>query len=76
LDITGEQCPITFVKTKIALHELSKGDILEVFLYAGEPLKNVPDAVLENGHKVLSVEQMKGDVYKVVIEKGGDGEAG
>jgi len=71
LDITCEQCPITFIKTKVALHELSKGDILEVFLYAGEPLKNVPNAVRESGHKVLSVEQLKGDVYKVVIEKGG-----
>ena len=71
LDITGEQCPITFVKTKIALYGLSKGDILEVFLYAGEPLKNIPNAVRESGHKVLSVEQVKGDVHKLVIEKGG-----
>jgi len=70
LDISGEQCPMTFVKTRLALHKLSKGDILEVFLYAGEALENVPRAVLESGHKVLSVEQMQGDVYKVMIEKG------
>jgi tRNA 2-thiouridine synthesizing protein A len=60
---------MTFVKTKVALHELSKGDILEVLLRAGEPLENVPSAVRENGDKVISVEQVNGDVYKVVVEK-------
>ena len=69
LDVTGEKCPMTFVKTKVALHELSKGDILEVLLRAGEPLENVPCAVEESGHKVVSVEQVEGDVYKLTILK-------
>ena len=70
IDITAEQCPMTFVKTKIALHGLSKGDILEVLLRGEEPLKNVPRAVENGGDKVLSVEQAEGDVYRVVVERG------
>jgi len=70
LDITGETCPMTFVKTKVALHGLSKGDVLEVFLRAGEPLKNVPRSCENEGCKILSIEQIEGDVHKVSIEKG------
>jgi len=70
LDITGEVCPMTFVKTKVALHGLSKGEVLEVLLRAGEPLKNVPRSCEGEGCKILSIEQMDGDVHKILIEKG------
>ena len=32
VDITDVNCPITFVKTKVALEELDDGDILEILL--------------------------------------------
>jgi tRNA 2-thiouridine synthesizing protein A len=70
LDITGEVCPMTFVKTKVALHGLSKGEVLEVLLHSGEPLKNVPRSCEGEGCKILSIEQMSGDVHKILIEKG------
>ncbi|GHV18163.1 transcriptional regulator [Fibrobacterales bacterium] len=71
LDITAEQCPMTFVKTKIALSEIPNGDLLEVLLRAGEPLENVPRALEESGHKILSVENIEGDIYKIVVAKAG-----
>jgi len=70
LDITAETCPMTFIKTKVALHGLSKGDILEVLLCGEEPLKNVPRAVEENGDKIVAIERLEGGTYKIVIEKG------
>jgi tRNA 2-thiouridine synthesizing protein A len=70
LDITNETCPMTFVKTKVALHGLSKGDVLEVLLRAGEPLKNVPRSCEGEGCRILSIERIEGDVHKVAIEKG------
>lgn len=69
LDITDEHCPMTFVKTKIALSKLGEGDILEVLLSEGEPLNNLPRNAVDQGFKVLSTEHMKGTTYKVVIEK-------
>jgi len=69
LDITKEHCPMTFVKTKIELSKLKKGDILEVFLTEGEPLENVPKSSEEQGFKVLSIEKIKENIHKVTIEK-------
>jgi len=61
---------MTFVKTKIALNKLQKGDILEVRLLEGEPLENVPRSAREQGFNVLSIVPApdKG-VHIVTIEK-------
>lgn len=69
LDITKDHCPITFVKVKVQLAKLKKGDQLEVLLCEGEPLKNVPRSAEEQGHKVLGIEPA-GEFFKVRIEKG------
>ena len=69
LDITGEVCPMTFVKVKLALAKLQTGEELDVILNEGEPLNNVPRTVTEAGHHVLSVQQVNG-VHDVLIRKG------
>ena len=69
LDITREHCPMTFVKTKIQLSKLQKGDILEVLLTEGEPLTNVPRSAREQGYNVLSTLHVSGDIYQVSISK-------
>ena len=68
LDITGEVCPMTFVKVKLALAKLQSGDELDVALNAGEPLNNVPRTVTEQGHQVVSIHQVDG-VHHVLIRK-------
>jgi tRNA 2-thiouridine synthesizing protein A len=70
LDLIAETCPMTFIKTRIALHELSKGDTLEVLLCGEEALKNVPRAIEEDGDKVLSIECLNGEIRKIIIERG------
>jgi TusA-related sulfurtransferase len=74
LDITKEHCPMTFVKTKIALDALKPGDTLELLVLAGEPLNNIPRSAKAEGHKILAVEQVEGDVHKIVIERAGSRE--
>ena len=70
LDVTKEHCPMTFVKTKIALNKLQQGDILNVKVTAGEPLENVPRSAAEQGFKVLSVaETTTKEIYNIEIEK-------
>ena len=69
LDITQEHCPMTFVRTKLKLAQIAKGDILEVLLTEGEPLENVPRSAAEQGFRVLGVEHVEGNVYRVQIEK-------
>jgi tRNA 2-thiouridine synthesizing protein A len=68
LDLRGTICPINFVKTKLKLEELSSGDILEVLLDEGEPIRNVPRSVKEEGHRILNITRNK-EHYSVLIEK-------
>ena len=56
LDITGDVCPMTFVRTKLAIEKMKPGEILEVRLKSREPLENVPRSVNEIGHTVVSLE--------------------
>jgi TusA-related sulfurtransferase len=69
LDITMNNCPMTFVKTKLELQKMEKGDILEVLLMDGEPLDNIPKACKELGYNVIDVSFVGEGVYKVLIEK-------
>lgn len=71
LDITDVVCPITFVKVKVALEELDDGQILEVHLKAGEPIQNVPRSLKDEGHKVLSVEDLGDGTFTLLVLKGG-----
>jgi len=72
VDITDAVCPVTFVKAKIALEELDDGDILSIRLNDGEPVKNVPRSIKEEGHKVLSLEQNSDGTYQLIVQKVGD----
>lgn len=71
LDITPDVCPITFVKTKLKLEQMKKGEILEVILNDGEPIANVPRSVKEEGHKIVQVDK-QGEKYRLLIQRGGE----
>ena len=55
LDITGEVCPLTFVKAKLLLEGMESGEIAEIRLAGAEPLGNVPRALAEDGNEILSL---------------------
>ncbi|WP_135081643.1 sulfurtransferase TusA family protein [Terasakiella sp. SH-1] len=70
IDITSDTCPMTFVKTKLQIEKMQSGQIIEVLLNGGEPLKNVPLSAEELGHSVLATEeQSDGITYKLFIQK-------
>jgi len=72
VDITDVNCPVTFVKTKVALEELDEGQILQVHLNGGEPLENVPRSIKEEGHEVLNITDNEDGTYELYIKKVGD----
>ncbi|WP_028516804.1 sulfurtransferase TusA family protein [Ruminococcus flavefaciens] len=72
IDITDVNCPITFVKAKIALEELDDGDILSIKLNDGEPVQNVPKSIKEEGHKVLSLKDNGDGTFELIVQKVGD----
>jgi TusA-related sulfurtransferase len=71
VDITTVVCPVTFVKTKVALEELEDGQVLEVRLNAGEPIQNVPRSLKDEGHKVTGVTQSEDGTFLLTVVKGG-----
>jgi TusA-related sulfurtransferase len=71
LDITRDRCPITWVRTKLALEQLEAGGELEVVLGEGEMLKNVPRNCAEDGHEVVGVEPLEGGRHLLTVRKRG-----
>jgi sulfite reductase (ferredoxin) len=69
LDLKGVGCPINYVKTKLKLEELDPGDLLEVILDEGEPIRNVPESLRNDGQKILVQEKIDDHHYRVLIEK-------
>jgi TusA-related sulfurtransferase len=74
LDITAELCPMTFVRTRLALDRLAPGDTLLVRLKGDEPLRNVPRTATEQGHQVLSLETGPDGITQLLIRRGGQGQ--
>lgn len=69
LDLTGVKCPYNAVRTKLALEELETGEVLSVLLDPGEPIRNVPRVVKDEGHHIIAVERV-GEQFRLLIQKG------
>src|SRR6059036_1283248 len=68
LDLRGVMCPINYVKTKLKLEMMEPGEVLEVWLDAGEPIKNVPQSLRNDGQNVIAEVPLE-SFYKVTVEK-------
>jgi sulfite reductase (ferredoxin) len=70
-DLRGVACPLNYVKTKLKLEMMDAGEQLEVWLDAGEPIKNVPMSLRNDGHKILLEEPLEVEKahFKVLVEK-------
>ena len=56
LDLRGTPCPINFVRTKLRLEQMQVGECLEVWLDPGEPIEQMPDSLVMEGHQIESIE--------------------
>lgn len=70
IDITAERCPMTFVRTRLALDRLLPGQVLQVRLTGEEPVRSVPLAVAEQGHAVLAQQPLPDGSHLLLIRKG------
>jgi sulfite reductase (ferredoxin) len=70
-DLRGVACPLNYVKTKLKLEMMDDGERLEVWLDAGEPIKNVPMSLRNDGHKILIQEPLEPEAahFKILVEK-------
>lgn len=70
VDIRPFACPLTWVRTRVALERLAEGESLEVLLSEGEPLESVPRSAEQEGHRVAVREPWPGGGWRVVLVKG------
>jgi len=69
LDITRDICPMTFVRTRLALDRLAPGQKLLVILSGDEPRRNVPRSARDHGHKVLAEETGPDGLTRLLLER-------
>ena len=72
LDLRGVICPYNFVKTKLKLETMENGQTLSVLLDDGDPIRNVPSSVRNEGHEILSQIRVE-ESYRVMIRRRADG---
>ena len=70
IDITRDICPMTFVRTRLALDKMAPGETLLVRMKGQEPLRNVPRTATEQGHEVLSLETDADGISQLLIRRG------
>jgi len=69
INLKGEVCPYTFVKTKLALEMMGPGEILRVIVDYLPAVENMPRSVSNEGHQVLDVSQMNNSDWAITIRK-------
>lgn len=60
---------MTFVRTKLLLERMAPGQTANIRLRGNEPVDNVPRAVRDHGHEVVSLTPLDGEVYELVIRR-------
>lgn len=68
LDLKGVSCPLNFVKSKLKLETMNKGELLEITLDDGEPITNVTASVKEEGHQIIEVKKT-GEHWILIVKK-------
>jgi tRNA 2-thiouridine synthesizing protein A len=70
LDLKGEVCPYTFVKSKLALEEMESGQVLRVIVDNPGSAANVPRSLSSEGHQILNVEKLNDTDWVITVKKG------
>ena len=69
IDMLDEVCPMTFVKTKLAIEKINQGERIKVIYNSQEAKTNVPKSLDELNHKVISINNINKKQFYIIIEK-------
>jgi len=69
LDLRGEVCPFTFVRTRLALEALPLGARLDVLVDHEPAIRNVPRSAREWGQEVAGVEPAGDGAWRIQLIK-------
>lgn len=69
VNLVGTGCPMNLVYAKVELARLQPGQVLEIILDDGAPVRNVSRSVGEEGHQILRKDQLADGSWSVIIRK-------
>jgi len=69
LDIRGEVCPYTYVKTRLALEEMLPGAEVRVRVDYEPATRSVPRSVALHGDEVLSIAEVQPGEWDILVRK-------
>ena len=69
LDLSGELCPFTFVRAKLALEELPVGAVLRVIVDHEPATRNIPRSATEWGQEVIAVTGLSPRTWAIDLRK-------
>ena len=69
VDLKGQVCPYTFVRSKLAIEKMGLGEVLEIILDHKPAVENVPKSMENEGQKVLKIDQTAEQEWHLFIRK-------
>jgi len=69
INLKGEVCPYTFVKSKLALEDMDAGQVLRVIVDHLPAVDNVPRSMKNEGQEILEVGPISDTDWHIVIRK-------
>jgi tRNA 2-thiouridine synthesizing protein A len=69
INIKGQVCPYTFVRSKLAMEKMNLGEVLEIIVDHKPAIENVPKSMENEGQKVLKVERLNATDWRIVVKK-------
>jgi TusA-related sulfurtransferase len=69
LDVKGQVCPLTFVRSKLAIEKMAIGEVLEIIVDHQQAAVNVPTSMEHEGQTVLGVEQTGEAEWHLFVRK-------
>ena len=69
IDLLDEICPMTFVKTKLAIEQINQGERIKVIFNSQEAKTNVPKSLSEVNHKIIEIKNINKEKFYIIIEK-------
>lgn len=69
IDLSGELCPFTFVRTKLALEELAIGAMLRVIVDHEPAIRNIPRSAAEWGQEILGITRLSTHTWAIDLRK-------
>ena len=69
IDLLDEVCPMTFVKTKLAIEQVKPGERIKVIFNSQESKTNVPKSLIEINHKIIEIKNIDKKRFYIIVEK-------